>query len=168
MLWRPFFLLNSCIVYKFVENSSICIMKTDVLKNFMNQRIADYSEQEKKTYKVAQLTKLMNRIDKSIASNATKKETFALLRLTIELLPPAGTARATSRFMQQYSILRKHAIMVYKFDPESQATLYLLVGLALGAVIGWLVKSLFIGLPVGAIVSLVFYNLSLNTFKNND
>lgn len=134
----------------------------------MNQRTAGYSEQEKKTYKVAQLTKLMNRIDKSIASNAAKKETFTLLRLTIELLPPAGMATATSRFMQQYSTLRKHAIMVYKFDPESQATLYLLVGLALGAVIGWMIKSLLVGLPVGAIVALVFYNISLNTFKNHD
>lgn len=142
-------------------------MNIDMLKGLLTSKSEHFSNTEKKKYKIVQLFKVINKVNQSLLNQSIKKETMGLIRQTIEAIPATPSADS-SLFDKHYLALRNHTVIHYKFDPDAQASVYLLVGLVFGAVLGWIIKSYWMGLPIGFLVAFVFYYVSLNNVKNHD
>ncbi len=141
-------------------------MQTDILKNLLAQKVEDFSTEQKKQYKVIELYKVINKVSKSLKNSEQQQTALRLLKKTIDTISTKNP-EPSDEFLNSYQELRQHCFMEYKYDPEAKATVYLLVGLLFGIVLGWIVKSFWLGLPIGFFVAFFFYYTSLNNVKKN-
>jgi len=141
-------------------------MQTDILKNLLAQKVESFSTEQKKQYKVIELYKIINKLNKSLKNSAQQQTALRLLKKTIEAISTKNP-EPTEEFLSNYQELRQYFFMEYKYDPEAKATVYLLVGLLFGIVLGWIFKSFWLGLPIGFFVAFFFYYTSLNNVKKN-
>jgi len=110
-------------------------MQTDILKNLLAQKVESFSTEQKKQYKVIELYKIINKLNKSLKNSAQQQTALRLLKKTIDAISTK--------------------------NPEP------LVGLLFGIVLGWIIKSFWLGLPIGFFVAFFFYYTSLNNVKKN-
>lgn len=141
-------------------------MQTDILKNLLAQKVEAFSTEQKKKYKVIELYKVINKVSKSLKNSEQQQTALRLLKKTIDAISTKNP-EPSDEFLNSYQELRQHCFMEYKYDPEAKATVYLLVGLLFGIVLGWIVKSFWLGLPIGFFVAFFFYYTSLNNVKKN-
>lgn len=141
-------------------------MQTDILKNLLAQKVEAFSTEQKKKYKVIELYKVINKVSKSLKNSEQQQTALRLLKKTIDAISTKNP-EPSDEFLNSYQELRQHCFMEYKYDPEAKATVYLLVGLLFGIVLGWIVKSFWLGLPIGFFVAFFFYYNSLNNVKKN-
>lgn len=141
-------------------------MQTDILKNLLAQKVEAFSTEQKKQYKVIELYKVINKLSKSLKNSAQQQTALRLLKKTIEAISTKNP-EPSEEFLSNYQELRQYLFMEYKYDPEAKATVYLLVGLLFGIVLGWIIKSFWLGLPIGFFVAFFFYYTSLNSVKKN-
>jgi leucyl-tRNA synthetase len=141
-------------------------MQTDILKNLLAQKVESFSTEQKKQYKVIELYKIINKLSKSLKNSDQQQTALRLLKKTIDAISPQNP-EPSDEFLSSYQALRQHFFMEYKYDPEAKATIYLLVGLLFGVVLGWIIKSFWLGLPIGFFVAFFFYYTSLNNVKKN-
>lgn len=141
-------------------------MQTDILKNLLAQKVEAFSTEQKKQYKVIELYKVINKLSKSLKNSAQQQTALRLLKKTIDVISTKNP-EPSEEFLSNYQELRQYLFMEYKYDPEAKATVYLLAGLFFGIVLGWIIKSFWLGLPIGFFVAFFFYYTSLNNVKKN-